>query len=61
MPGNFLLESVPSQLCLLSPSSLCRLFHPSEKGPSMFCRVFISYMSLLLVLTPRKKGGHCTA
>lgn len=43
MPGNLLLEPVPTQTCLLSLKSLSRWSRPSEKGPSAFCRVFLSY------------------
>lgn len=42
MCGNFLLLPVPLGILLFSPSALVVLFYPSEKGPSIFCRLFLS-------------------
>lgn len=42
MCGNFLLDPVPLRSLLFSPSALVGLFYPSEKGPSIFFRLFLS-------------------
>lgn len=42
MCGNFLLDPVPLRSLLFSPSVLVGLFYPSEKGPSISFRLFLS-------------------